>query len=229
MQTNPVMTDGRIGIQNPIVECLNYAGDGTTYQRYEYLSDNIDREAVEKEHTDADGGPLGSDTREGFEKGSINLMVTKASHSIARPGHVVRLDTGGGFEYYVAGKFGRARTRNEQIKGALAVKRLIHPVIATLLSSAYGQGYAHAQAAGALAGAFLTPTTLNTRVGGTLAYTLAAAPGSTVPGWLSINASTGVLSGTAVAGTWEVDVIATETLTGFATHQGFGRLSLTIT
>lgn len=230
MQTDPFFTDGRQAVLNPLVECLNYSGDGTTYQRYEYLGDSIDREAVEKEHADADGSPLGSDTREGFEKGAINVQLTKASHSIPRPGHIIHLDIGAGSEYYIAGKFGRARTRNEIVKGALQVKRAYNPIVTTLLSSAYGQRKKLTQAAGALSGDLAAAQALvNTRTGGTVAYTLAAAPGYSVPGWLSINASTGALSGTAVAGTWVLYIVATETLAGEETRAGFGILEMVIT
>jgi hypothetical protein len=230
MQTDPSFTDGKAAIGEPILECLNLTGDGTTYQRYEYLSDNIDREAIIKKHADADGSPLGSDTREGFEEGSINLQLSKANHSIARPGHIIHLDIGNGSEYYLAGKFGRARTRREVVKGALAVTRAYNPIIASLLSSAYGQMKKLTQAEGALAAPISTaPTVVNTRTGSTLAYSLAARPGYSVPSWLSINSGTGALSGTAEAGHWELEVICTETLTGEETRIGFGILDLTIT
>jgi len=230
MQTDPSFTDGVAAIGEPLLQCLNYSGDGTTYLRYEYMGDSIDREAIEKEHADGDGSPLGSDTREGFEKGSINLQLLKASHSIARPGHIIHLNIGGTDEYYIAGKFGRARTRREVVKGALAVKKAYNPIIASLLTSAYGQRKSSTQAAGALASPISTaPTTVNTRSGATLAYSLEAMPGYTVPGWLSINASTGALSGTAVAGTWELRIVCTDTLAGEETRIGFGILSLVIT
>lgn len=224
MQTNPKYSDGKAGIANPIVENLCVSG-----QFYNYLSDSIDRESIEKDHTDADGGPLGSDTREGFEKGAINLQLSAVTDTIARPGHIIKLDIGDGFEYFVAGKFGRARTRNDVTKGSLQVKKAINPVITTLLSAAYGQGFKHTQAAGALAGAVLTSVAVNTRDGSTLVWSIAASPGFTVPGWLSINASTGVISGTAVAGTFEVQIVLTDTLAGSLTRVGYGILNMVIT
>lgn len=230
MQTDPSMTDGRSSIGEPVIECLNIAGDGSTYQRYEYLGDTIDAEAMEKEHVDADSSPLGSFTQEGFRKGGIPLQLTKASHSIARPGHIVRLDAGAGFEYYIAGKFGRARTRREVVKGNLAVKACYNPVVLSLLSSAYGQRKKLTQAAGALATPISdAPTAVNTRTDATLAWSMAARPGYTVPAWLSINSSTGALSGTAVAGHWELDIICTDTLDDEEDRVGFGILDLTIT
>lgn len=54
-------------------------------------------------------------------------------------------------------------------------------------------------------------------------------PGFTVPGWLSINASTGVISGTAVAGTFEVQIVLTDTLAGSLTRVGYGILNMVIT
>jgi hypothetical protein len=62
-----------------------------------------------------------------------------------------------------------------------------------------------------------------------VAWSLVAKPNYTVPAWLSINSSTGALSGTAVAGTWELMIVATETLTNEETRAGFGVLSLVIT
>lgn len=230
MQTDPSFTDGRAAILNPLVQCLNLTGDGSTYQRYEYLSDSIDRDAIEKEHTDADGSPLGSDTREGFLKGAINVQLTKVTHKIPRPGHIIQLSIGDGEEYYIAGKFGRARTRNDIIKGALAVKRAYNPIVTSLLSEAYGQRKAATQAAGALTSPITTaPTVVNTRTGATLAWSIDAAPGFTVPAWITCNASTGALSGTAVAGAWEFFIVCIDTLAGEETRQGFGVLALTIT
>lgn len=232
MQTDPKYTDGRSAILDPILECLNIAGSGTTYQRYEYLSDTIDREAKQVEHGDADGSPLGSDTREGFAKGAINLQLTFAADTVARPGHIIHLNTTGDAadEYFIAGKFGRARTRNDIVKGSLQVIKAYNPIIVTLLTEAYGQRRSFTQAAGALTG---TPaaalTTVNTRSGSTLAYALAAVAGYTPPGWLSCSSSTGALSGTAVAGTFEFDIVVTETLTGEETRKGSGRCILVIT
>jgi hypothetical protein len=230
MQTDPYFSDGRAAILNPLVECLNLTGDGSTYQRYEYLSDSIDREAIEKEHADADGSPLGSDTREGFLKGAINLQLTKVTHSIARPGHIIHLSIGDGDEYYIAGKFGRARTRNDIVKGALQVKRAYNPILTTLLSEAYGQRKAFTQAAGALAGTLAAAqTVVNTRTGATLAYAVAGAAGYTVPSWLTCNATTGALSGNAVAGSWELIITCTDTLAGEESRVGFGVMAMTIT
>lgn len=230
MQTDPSFTDGRSAIGEPVLECLNLTGDGTTYQRYEYLGDSVDKDAVEKMHADADGSPLGSFTQEGFNKGSINLQLTKASHTVARPGHIVRLDAGNGFEYYIAGKFGRARTRREVVKGALAVKAVYCPIVLSLLSSAYGQRTKSTQAAGALTAPISTaPTAVNTRTGATLAWSIVARPGYTVPGWITCNAVTGALTGTAVAGHWEFDIVCKDTLTGEEDREGSGILDLTIT
>ena len=231
MQTDPVFTDGRSAILTPIVQNLNVAGVGTTYQRYEYLSDTIDVDAIEKDHADADGSPIGGDTREGHEKGAINLQLTNADDTIARPGHVIQLAIGAATDgYYRAGKFGRARTRNDIVKGSLQVTKLYNPVIVTFLTAAYGQRKTYSQAAGALSGTLTSAlTTVNTRTGSTLAYALAAVPGFALPGWLTCNATTGACTGTAVAGSFEFDVVCTDTLAGEETRKGFGRVALTIT
>ncbi len=228
MQNEPVFTDGRSGVFDPLVQVLNLAGNGTTYLRYSYLSDSIDREAVEKEHMNADGEPLGSDTRAGFEKGAINVQLDNANDKVASPGHIVHVDIGQGAEYYVAGKFGRARTRNDIVKGALAVKRAYNPIVTSTLTEEFGQKKFLTQAAGALS-VGLTHTVVNTRAGATVVWALAAAPGFTLPGWLMIDTSTGALSGTAVAGTFEFDLIVTDTLAKYKTRKGFGRINLIVT
>lgn len=227
---DPKFTDGRSALLSPVVRCLNLAGDGTTYQEYEYLSDSITPEGVSVEHADADGSPLGSDVRRGFEKGSISIKCTQITHKLPAPGHVLECDFGSGSEYYVVNAPGSARTRNNVKVGSFAVTRIYNPFPIECLSEAYGQRAVKTQAAGALSGSFTS--TLNvrpTRSGGALVFTLAAAPGYTVPAWLSINASTGALSGTAVAGTWELHIVVTETLAGEETRKGFGILSLVIT
>jgi hypothetical protein len=228
MQNEPVFTDGRSGVFDPLVQILNLPGNGTAYLRYSYLSDSIDREAVEKEHMNADGEPLGSDTRAGFEKGAINVQLDNANDKVASPGHIVHLDIGQGAEYYVAGKFGRARTRNDIVKGALAVKRAYNPIVTSTLTEEFGQKKFLTQAAGALS-VGLAHTVVNTRPGATVAWSLAAAPGFTLPGWLNIVAGTGALSGTAVAGTFEFDLVVTDTLANYKTRKGFGRINLLIT
>lgn len=228
MQDNPKFTDGISGLDDPIVENLCVAGVDTTYQRYLYISDNIDAESVEKEHTSPVGDPLGSDTREGFTKGSISLQLNLATDHRPRPGHILRTDFGDGYEYYISGKSGRARTLNDVVKLSVGVKKAVNPIITTLLSESYGQGYVHTQAAGALSGSVLTSAAVNTRGGATLAWSIAAAKGYSIPGWLSINSSSGVISGTAVAGTFEVKIVLTDTLSGFSTRKGFGIFRMVI-
>ena len=226
--TDPRFSDGQVAILDPLLECLNLTGDGSTYLRYGYLSDTIDREAGETECADHDGSPLGSDTREGHEKGAISFLKFKASHKTPRPGHIIHLDIGAGSEYFVAGKPGQARTNKEQTRCSVNVKRAYNPIVTSLLTEDYGQRKSFTQAAGALSVA-LSHTVVNTRTGATLVWTLGAPPGYTVPAWLSINASTGALSGTAVAGTFEVYVIVTDTLAGQETRAGFGICTLVVT
>lgn len=228
MQTNPAHTDGRSAVLDPLVECLNLSGsaDGTTYQRYGYLNDSIDVEGISKEHADADGSPLGSDTREGFEKGNISVVFNKVTAKPPRPGYILGCDFGDGMEYYVVGKPGRSRERNQTKKAQFQVTRCYNPIVTSCLSEAYGSRKAVTIAAGAVN---ITNTVVNTRTGGTGTWSLEAAPGYTVPAWLTINGSTGALSGTAVAGSWELYVVYTETLTGEETRKAAGILALTVT
>lgn len=228
--STPSVSDGLSALINPLVQCLNLAGDGTTYQRYEYLSDSITTEGVDQEHTNGDGNPLGGYTAVGFEKGSISLKCTKHSYKIPKPGHVLECDFGDGSEFYRVTAQGRARNRGNVKTASVAATRLINPFPLECISEAYGSRVIKTQAAGALAGSFTTALTAkNTRTGGAVTWSIAAEPGETLPAWLTCNASTGALSGTAVAGTYNVRIILTETLTNFDTLKGYGVLTLIIT
>jgi hypothetical protein len=227
-QSEPHFSDGGVAIFDPYLAVLNFS----PAKLLDYMSDSIDVEAVEQEFADSDGSPLGSDTRAGFEKGSISFQYNLASQAgvVLKPGFILALDKGQGMKYYVAGKPGTASTRNQMVKGSVAAKRSYNPILTDLLSSDLGQGKSLTQAAGALSGdRSAARVAVNTRSGSTLAYSLAAIPGGSIPGWLSINASTGALSGTSVAGTFVVDIVVTETLSGQPDRIGVGRLTLVIT
>lgn len=224
---SPHYTDGNVAILDPVLQDLNYS----PVLSLDYLSDSIDREAVEQEFADSDGSQLGSDIREGFEKGSISFQYNLATDARkVRPGHILLLDRGEGSQYYIAGKPGNAYTRNQMVRGSVAVKRAVCPIITSLLSDTAGQFKSLTQAAGALTGTpAAAPTVVNTRSGATVTYSLDAAPGNTVPSWISINSSTGALSGTATAGTYELIIVVTDVLAGQIKRVGFGRLQLVIT
>lgn len=231
---SPQHTDGYSATLGPLVQCLNLSGSGdtpaTTYQRYDYLSDTLTTEGADQDHQDGDLTHLGGFTAAGKKAGSISVKVGRVTAKFPLPGHIVEFDDGTGSEFFVCTAPGSARTRNNVKTAGLNLKGLVHPFPLECLSEAYGSRALKTQAAGALAGSFTTALTAkNTRTGATVAWSLAAEPGETVPAWLSINASTGALSGTAVAGTYNLRIIITDTLAGFDTRQGFGRLSLTIT
>ncbi len=107
--------------------------------------------------------------------------------------------------------FSHAESRNSHFTGGLA-RRFFAAIAATLLvvgviaGSVAGIGVGAASAAGSLSVTTTSPlplaplnlpysTTLAV-TGGTGSYTWAVAQGSSLPGWLSLNSSTGVLSGT---------------------------------
>lgn len=226
-QSDSSYSDGRSGLKDPYLAILNYS----PVKLLDYMSDTIDRESVDQDHADSDGGALGSDTGSGAEKGAISFQFNLATDQRKlRPGHILHLDIGEGAEYYVARKPGVGRTRNQTVKGSVNVIRAVAPVFTDLLSETKGQFKSFTQAAGSLTG---TPaaarTVVNTRTGATLAYSMAAKPGNTLPAWLSINASTGALTGTAVAGTFDLDLICTDTVTGEIDRVGYGRMQLVIT
>jgi hypothetical protein len=230
MLTEPQVTDGRSATADAVIQCLNLAGDGTTYQRYSYISDTITREGVDTDHADGDGHPLGGSTFAGFEKGAISVRCAKVSYKLPVPGYIIDADFGDGSEYYRVTAQGRARTKGNVKTASIGVTRLYNPFPLQCLSEAYGSRKTYSQAAGTMAGAFASALTArNTRAGSTLAWSMAAHAGSTLPAGLSMNSSTGAITGTAVAGTHEIDIIITETLTGEETREGYGILALTIT
>jgi hypothetical protein len=234
MLTTPQVTDGLTATGNALVECLNLSGSAslpaTTYQRYEYLSDSISVEGVDQDYTDGDNAPLGGRTAAGFEKGAIPIKVTPATAKLPKPGYILHCDFGDGDEFYRVTAQGRSRSKGGVKTGSPAVTRLIHPFVQDCLTEAYGSRAIKTQAAGALTGSFTTALTQRlTRAGGTITFSLGAEPGESVPAWLSINASTGALSGTAVAGTYNLHIIITDTLANFATLKGYGVLTLIIT
>lgn len=228
--TEPNLSDGLSGLYSPLVQCRNLAGDGTTYQRYEYMGDGVATAGNDIKHTDGDENPLGGFSSTGFEEGAISIKCTSLAHKLPQPGHIIELDRGQGSRFYRVTGEGAAYTRNNLKTASVPVTRLYNPLPQDCLSEAYGQRTIKTQAAGSLSGSFTTAlTAINTRTGGSLTYSLGAMPGFTVPGWLTINSTTGALSGTAVAGTWELQIILTETLTNQETRRGFGILSLVIT
>lgn len=220
------MTDGVSALHTVLLECLNLAGDGTTYLRLGYMQDNLQADAVEMEHTNADGEPLGSSTFTGHTKGTITYKLDKASYKTPQPGFTLKLNRGDGKGdiYLKCGQAGPTYQRNNVVQGSMAVTKVVNPIILTLLSEALGQHKAVSIAA--VSGAYsLTCEAVNVRSGATKAWSLENAPSG-----MSINSSTGEITwATPVAGSYEVTVKVTDTLSGSPTLTGFAKLFLTVT
>lgn len=221
----PSMTDGAGALHTVLLQCLNLAGDGTTYQRYGYMSDNIQPDASVTEHTNSDNEGIGSSTFAGHEKGSIVFKLNDARRKLPKPGYVLQLNRGDGKGdlYYIAGQPGPSYQKNNTIQSSVSVIRAVNPVITSLLSETLGQ---HKSATATDASTYtLANTVVNTRSGATVTWSLDGAPTD-----MSINSSTGEITYTTpVVGSYEVTVICTDTLAGYEPRVGFGKLFLEIT
>jgi len=220
-QPNPRYSDGIQGVTELSVFCYN---NSVTYICYD---GDPSEDGVQKLWTDSNMEPLGSDNRTGFRKGTLNLQYTLATDELnssanqMRPGYVVSFRA----RYFVTGKIGSKVVKNDVIKFSVEVTELQNPFIPNLLTTLGQQKKASINAN--------TNTTVNcvaiaARSNGTLTYTVEQynTAGLAVSG-ISINVNTGILTANISAGTVDIRVLATDTLTGENTQVGFGRYTPT--
>lgn len=203
MPDSPAYNDGNVGLSE--VAVLNYSVlVNSAALRYLYADDSIGEQAIDIDHTKPDGSPLGGETVAGHEKGGLKIQLAKNDDALPRPGHI--LFTLG--KYFRAGAVAPARVIKQAIQSTIQVTRLYNPVILGILS-ADGDPFSLAISDGVAMTAFDAGAS-NTRSAGTIAY---AATG--LPSGLSINASTGEITGTpSGAGTYTVTVTVTDVVTG---------------
>lgn len=224
-QPNPNYQDGLQAVTLLSVYCYN---NTATYMCYD---GNPAEDATVKEFTDSDMQPLGSNTQTGFRKGTLNLQYdlatdeansTSATAKIMRPGFIVSFRS----RYYVVGQVSPAIKKNDVIKFSVAVVELQNPFISGLLSVLGQQKTANINAN---ANTTVNCVAVAARTGGTLTYSAEtfATPGSAAPSGVTINANTGIMTVNIVAGSVDVRVIATDTLTGQNTQYGWGRYTPT--
>jgi hypothetical protein len=218
----PFYQDGQAAVTDLLVTNLN------TGAAYPYVSDDIGEDAAAQLHQDPDGQGVGMRTDTTFETGSIVFQLDLAADTLPRPGFVLVLRSR---HYVITGKVAPSRAKNTVVRVTCPVTRARNPILSGLLSSA-GQVKAVA-ATEAVAITALDMETVNTRAGSTLAYAVDTSEGYVaLPSGLTINASTGQITGTPAAssaGTYLVQVVATETLAGRRTARGVGFVQFTIT
>jgi len=206
--TVPSYQDGLTALGQLTATCLN------TSTAYICFDGDPSEEGVQKRFANQSGNPLGSDTRCGFTAGTLNMQLAKATDSLPRPSYVFSFNGG----YYVAGNIGPKLVSNGEVKFSVAVLKAVNPVITSLLS-ADGQYKSLALTKSSAMSAFAN-TVVNAATG---AVAWAAA---TLPDGLSINASTGEITGTpTAAGTTSVVISAT----GADGKVGYGILEITVT
>lgn len=221
-QPVPHYTDGLQAVTDLSVFCYN---NSSTYLCYD---GDPGEEATQKEFTDSNMQPLGSDTETGFRKGSLNLQYTLAADELQtdadqmRPGFILSFRG----RYFVTGPVKPKIVKNDVIKFSVAVLELQNPFIGNLLSTTYGQQ--KVANINANIATTVNCAALNNRVGGPVTYNVETygTPGSSPPSGVSI-AANGLLTVNVAAGTIDVLVKATDTLTGQNTNVGWGRYTAT--
>lgn len=202
----PAYQDGLTALGQLTATCLN---TGVVYICHDAAPTE---EGVQKLITNQAGNLIGSDTRVGAKKDSLNLQLALATDALPRPSYIFLNDG----NYFVAGTIGAKKTSGMEIKFSVAVVGAVNPIISTLLSS-LGQYKTLACTHAVPIASFP-----NTAVNVTGAVTWAA---TGLPAGLAINAATGAITGTVTdAGTSTVTVTATDGTTGLV---GFGTLAIT--
>lgn len=218
-------TDGIQATSVLSVYCYNNAASYITFDG------DPGQESTQKEFTNSDMEPLGSDTRTGFRKGTLNLQYTlqtdelPGATNLMQPGFIVSFRS----RYYVVGNVKPKVVKNDVIKFSVAVLELQNPFIPGLLSTLGQQ----------LTRTGLTANTANTvnaaaignRTNSVLTYSVEQwnAPGTAASAGITINATTGTLTVNAISGSYDTRVIAIDTLTGYDVNRGQGRYTATVT
>jgi hypothetical protein len=217
----PKYSDGLQATTELSVLCYN---NNTTYLCYD---GDPSESATQKEWTDSDMSPIGSDTRVGFRKGTINLQYNLAvdeapgSANLVRPGYVISFRS----RFYVCGEPKTKIIKNDVIKFAVTVLEIQNPIIPNLLTTIGQQKTANINANVA---ATVNCAAIGTRTGANVTYSLEsfATQGSAAPAGISI-AANGLLTANVGAGAYDVRVIAIDTLAGQSTQYGQGRYTPT--
>jgi hypothetical protein len=214
-QPNPSYVDGLVGISDLAVYCYNNLATYVTYDG------DPGEEATVKEFLDSNDEPLGSDTRTGFRKGSMNLQYDLTTDELPgatklmRPGFIV------GFRnrYYVVGAVKPKLVKNDVIKFSIEVYELQNPFLPELLTT---RGQEYRGTLNALT--VINVLAVGARPNAVVTYTVEhfSNTANTVAG-TSININTGVLTINANIGTVDLRVIAHDNLTGETEHLGWGR------
>lgn len=229
MPDYPSFTDGKAAIKDPTIR--NYAAN----KYYHFISSSITESAVSIDHTlEGEGDHLGSDTKAtGVKIGTINIQLLLATDQQPRPGHIMELIIGSTTEYYVVTGMPAETKRGDVVRLAVPVKLIIHPFFGGLQSVAEGDTLRLTKSISTGGPtSTLATTPLNHRTGSTKAYSALQSDGSALPAGVAINATTGVITFThasLVAGSYTIEVTATDTLSPYSQRESSDTLILTVT
>lgn len=225
---NPSYDDGLQAVIALSVYCYN---NGITYMTYD---GDPSQAAAQTDLMNSDKQLIGSVTYAGgARKGSLNLQYNLAadelpgSTNVLKNGYVVSFRG----RYYVVSEAKPKVVKNDVIKFSCTVTEIVNPICSVLLST-LGQQLAGAHAASS--SYTVDGSAINTRTGATVAYTLEtyATPGSAAPSGFTINASTGEVTINAIAGTYDVRVVVTDTVTladgSTLINKGWGRYTVVL-
>ncbi len=199
----PDYTDGKSLLNEVVALCYNILVSAAPI-RYLYIDDSLGEEAVETRAAKPSGAPMGSKTTAGFESGALKLQLAKITDKLPRPGYIIYALG----KWWKVGPVAPTRSKDNPIQFSLTLTRLYNPCITRVLAED-GEPYSLALTNSTPMTAF-DASASNTRAGATVAY---AATG--LPSGLTINASTGEISGTpSGAGTYTATLTVTDTISG---------------
>ncbi|MBX3751401.1 MAG: putative Ig domain-containing protein [Opitutaceae bacterium] len=229
----PQFTDGRRGVRSPTVKCYNILSGGNPIQLH-YIDDDIKGSSFSLDHIlEGDGEHLGGYTKASIRSGTLNVQLDKADDTEPMPGHVIGLTKKSVEGFYQVREASFPGQRNNVVRGALNLVRIVNPFFTGLLSEDEGDTKRVTYSIAAMGTTeTIDPQPVNHRTGATKAYSATLSSGAALPAGIAINASTGVITITkadVVAGVSTIKVVATDTLTNKRTLEGEATLVLTIT
>lgn len=217
----PYYDDGQAAALESLVTDVNTSTD------YQFVSFDPAQSSELKLQTDPNGEGIGSTRRTAFTGGQMVVQLDQAGDTPPQIGHIIKhLGT-----YYAVDTMSQPRTKGEVVRVTMALTIVRNPILTGLLSAA-GQRVAKTGAE-SMAITTIAMTTVSNRTGGTMAYSIDTSDDSfaALPSGLSLNASTGDITGTpdaSTAGSYIIKVKVAETLSGYRTAVGFGIINLTI-
>lgn len=216
-------TDGRAGLSELILTNLS---NGYTYFGEDFkTSDGADVKIFK----DSNGVHIGSDVKKDVFTGSASLTYASLDYSLPTDAHrvgsgqVLNID---GY-YFVVGKAETSKAPRDVSKVSVDLTEIVNPIVSSALSST-GNSKTFSKTVGS---AYTkNHTAVNTRVGSTVTWRLAATKtGLTIPAGLAIASATGIETwATPAAGTYKYEVICTDTLAGDV-REGYSTVTLVVT